>query len=283
MSNLSSLISVSDLQQKMLSSESLVILAAESSMQPIDKDHCYIKGARRIDLEQDVCTEPTPLSGRHPLKSMDELIAVMQRLGIDQGDTVVVYDAGNTMMAAYIWWILHHLGHGHTFVLNGGLRAWQAAGGDVMSLAESSPKRGNIVSLPSDFQRVTAAVIMDSIDESEPPLCIIDARSHARFRGDVEPLDPVAGHIPTAINRPFERNLQSDGTFKPKTVLAEEFKDLLKHHQGQTIVHQCGSGVSACHNVLAMAYAGLGATALYDGSWSEWCKNPAHPVARGDD
>ncbi|MBS7815808.1 sulfurtransferase [Wohlfahrtiimonas chitiniclastica] len=282
MSAISSLISVESLKAQMPSA-SLVILAAESSMQPMQKDHCYIKGARRIDLEKDVCTAVTPLSGRHPLKSMDELIRVMQRLGIHQGDTVVVYDAGNTMMAAYIWWILHHLGHGQTFVLNGGLRAWQAAGGNVSAVPDAAPQQGDIVPLPSDFQTVTADDIMASISQPQPPLCIIDARGHARFKGEIEPLDPVAGHIPTAINRPFELNLQSDGTFKPKAILAEAFNHLLKHHQDQTIVHQCGSGVSACHNLLAMAYAGFGATALYAGSWSEWCKNPLHPIKLGDD
>jgi thiosulfate/3-mercaptopyruvate sulfurtransferase len=188
---------------------------------------------------------------------------------------VVSYDAQGGPYAARAWWLLRWLGHPAVAVLDGGRAAWLAAGG---TLSSETPPLSTTMAYP------TRPVGMPSIEAAElqsrlGQVVLLDARAAERYRGDVEPLDPVAGHIPGATNRFFKDNLQADGHFKPAAQLRQEFEAL--GVQGQTVVQQCGSGVTACHNLLAMAHAGLGDSTLYPGSWSEWCSDPSRAVARG--
>ena len=187
------------------------------------------------------------------------------------------------MYAGRLWWLARWLGHAEVAVLDGGIAAWQRAGFPVNSRATqagASPRpQGNFVANASLVKAVTSAELLANLGKNH--LQVIDARAGERYRGEIEPMDPVAGHIPGAINRPFALNLRADGLFKPAEVLKQEFNALLGSREPGTVVNQCGSGVTACHNILAMEYAGLEGSALYPGSWSEWCADPSRPVATG--
>ncbi len=191
----------------------------------------------------------------------------------------IVYDRNGANYCGRLWWMLKWAGHDAVAVLDGGLQAWTAAGQPVASSAEPSHFQTNF-RLNEPLRRlVTAQEVQDRL--GQPGQTIVDARATPRYRGEVEPLDPVAGHIPGALNRPFGLNLGPDGHFKPAAQLRAEFDALLQGRPAGTVVHQCGSGVSAVPNLLAMEVAGLGPTALFAGSWSEWCSDPARPVERG--
>ncbi|MHB1410030.1 MAG: sulfurtransferase, partial [Acidovorax defluvii] len=177
------------------------------------------------------------------------------------------------------WWMLKWAGHDAVAVLDGGLQAWQAGGGAVASGAEPARFQSNFELRPPLRQLASAADVLAALQQ--PGQTLIDARGAPRYRGEVEPLDPVAGHIPGALNRPFGDNIGADGRFKPADVLRAEFEALLAGRNASTVVHQCGSGVSALPNMLAMELAGLGKTTLFAGSWSEWCSDPSRPVERG--
>ena len=202
--------------------------------------------------------------------------------GIGPRTPVVAYDDQGGPYAARLWWMLRWLGHEAVAVLDGGLAAWRAAGGAVE--AGRAAARAALPPYPvghATMPTADAATLLAGLGQPGAPL-IVDARAAERYRGDVEPLDPVAGHIPGAINRFFKDNLAADGRFKPAEALRADFERLgLGSGRSASVVHQCGSGVTACHNLLAMAHAGLDGTALYPGSWSEWCADPARPVARG--
>lgn len=238
----------------------------------------HIPGALRLDLERDICAPKTGDNGRHPLKSQDALIEVLQEIGINNHDRIVVYDDKSGMFASHAWWVLRHLGHHNVHVLNGGFHHWQAINGDIDTTI-ATPIRGDITSRESDFNLVSLPETLDYVKgDRHQKMQIVDARGAARFRGEVEPLDPIAGHIPTAINYPFEQNLNSSGTFKDPATLKAQWSEFLKEIDPSTIVHQCGSGVSACHNLFALYYAGFGPTQLYHGSWSEWCADKDRPM-----
>ena len=192
----------------------------------------------------------------------------------------VVYDRNGSSYCGRLWWMLQWLGHANVAVLDGGLQAWQAAGGPVTSGEEPAHFQSNF-QLSAPLR--TLATVDDVLQGLQQPAqqTVLDARAGARYRGEVEPLDPVAGHIPGALNRPFTDNIGTDGRFKPAGVLLAEFETLLAGRNPATVVHQCGSGVSALPNMLAMEIAGLGNTALFAGSWSEWCSDPARPIERG--
>ncbi len=244
-----------------------------------------IPTALRVELEQSICAPKTGQNGRHPIQSPEKLITVFQNLGINHGDHVVIYDDKSGMFASHIWWVLRHLGHASVQVLNGGIDAWENAG---FALETGAPRiinmPGNITRQESEFSIITTDEILSDLDAKEQrELHIIDARGAARFRGEMEPLDPVAGHIPFAINRPFELNLGEDGLFKDRAVLQAEWEARLAGIEPSQVVHQCGSGVSACHNLFALYYAGFGPTKLYHGSWSEWCADVERPVALGEE
>lgn len=235
----------------------------------------HIPGAVYAHLDRDLSGPKAPGKGRHPLPERAAFAATAGRLGVAPGVQVVCYDAQGGPYAARAWWLLRWLGHDAVAVLDGGAAAWRGADGAWTSDKSAVQPRPsyplNTVAMPT----VSAAELLAQLGRVR----LFDARAAERFRGEVEPLDPVAGHIPGATLRFFKDNLQPDGRFKPATQLKAEFDAL--GGGDPAVVHQCGSGVTACHNLLAMAHAGYGATTLYPGSWSEWCSDPARPVARG--
>jgi thiosulfate/3-mercaptopyruvate sulfurtransferase len=236
----------------------------------------HIPGAIFVHLDTDLSGPKTGSNGRHPLPTPEQAAATFGRLGIAPGKQVVACDQGGGAYAARMWWMLRWLGFEAVAVLDGGYARWSAEG-RVVSTEPTEPT-------PATFkiQRVTPTVSATGVMASIPRqgLLILDARAPERFRGEKEPLDPVAGHIPGARNRPHTRNLNPDGTFKPAAQLREEFGEILDGVPHDQVVHQCGSGVTACHNILAMEIAGLPGTRLYPGSWSEWVADPSRPVER---
>ena len=219
--------------------------------------------------------------GRHPLPSREWFAMWLSSVGFDNAMQAVVYDRQGANYCGRLWWMLKWAGHDAVAVLDGGLQAWQAAGGDVSAGDEPSHFQSNF-RLGEPLRRLaTTGTVLAGLAGTAAPQTIIDARPAPRFRGEVEPLDPVAGHIPGALNRPFQSNIGPDGRFKPAAQLRAEFDELLAGRDPASVVHHCGSGVSAVPNVIAMELAGLGQAALYAGSWSEWCRDPSRPVAKG--
>lgn len=237
----------------------------------------HLNGAFFLDLNEDLSGTKTGTNGRHPLPDPAHLAACLAACGVGNHTQVVAYDDAGGMFAARLWWLLRWFGHHRVAVLDGGLQAWLAAG---QALDDALPEaRPATYSLALRADRVDAHYVRQHL--GQPDMLLIDARSPDRFRGENEMLDPVGGHIPGAINRFFRDNLDAHGCFKQASVLREEFGGLLGAHSPRQVVHQCGSGVTACVNVLAMEAAGLSGSRLYAGSWSEWCADPARPVARG--
>lgn len=242
-----------------------------------DYASAHLPGARYLHLDRDLSGAKTGRNGRHPLPARADFAQRLASLGLARGRQVVAYDAQGGMVAARLWWMLRWIGHAEVAVLDGGLQAWQAAGGPV-------DDRPAPAAVPGDFElgaALTAQIDADALQARLGRLRLIDARAGERFRGELEPLDAQAGHIPGARNRFFKDNLQADGRFKPAAQLCREFEDLLAPYASAEVVQQCGSGVTACHNLLAMQHAGLGQSMLYPGSWSEWSADPARPVAQG--
>ena len=238
----------------------------------------HLPGARFVHLDRDLSAPKTGRNGRHPLPNAQTCAELFGRLGIDATKQVVAYDQGSGMYAARLWWMLRALGHDAAAVLDGGYAAWTNEGRPVTTALPAHARAtfaARAVTANVDASAVAASLGAGS-------LLLIDARGRERFRGDAEPLDPVAGHIPGALNRPYLENLDAEGRFKPAATLAAEFGALLGGRAPAGVVHYCGSGVSACHNLLAMAHAGLDGARLFPGSWSEWCADPARPAARGD-
>lgn len=240
----------------------------------------HLPGARYVHLERDLSAPPTGRNGRHPLPELAVFAATAGRLGITPETQVVVYDRQASMFAARVWWMLRWLGHAPVAVLDGGWSSWQAIGGAVESGADRAQPQA-AYSMADTPSPLAATIGGDSLLARLGQLALIDARAPERFRGDVEPLDAQAGHIPSACNRFFKDNLNAQGRFKPAAVLRAEFLTLLASQPAGDVVNQCGSGVTACHNLLAMAVAGLEGSLLYPGSWSEWSSNPHRPIARG--
>ncbi len=218
--------------------------------------------------------------GRHPLPSREKFSMWLSRVGFANDMQAVVYDRQGANYCGRLWWMLKWAGHEAVAVLDGGLQAWQAAGGEVTDREEPSHFQSNFALGQERRRLVATEAVAKQLGARTQTL--IDARAAPRFRGEVEPLDPVAGHIPGALNRPFTQNLGPDGHFKPAAQLRTEFEQLLAGRDPASVVHQCGSGVSAVPNLIAMEIAGLGPTALYAGSWSEWCRDPSRPVQTGE-
>lgn len=217
--------------------------------------------------------------GRHPLPNREKFATWLSRVGFANDMQAVVYDRNGANYCGRLWWMLKWAGHCNVAVLDGGLQAWQAAGGAVNSGEEPAHFQASFILAPPLARLVDAQTVSSQL--GRPGQTLIDARAPARFRGEVEPLDPAAGHIPGALNRPFSQNLGPDGKFKPAAQLKAEFQALLGGRDPASVVHHCGSGVSALPNLLAMEVAGLGTTGLYAGSWSDWCSDPERPVAQG--
>ena len=217
--------------------------------------------------------------GRHPLPTRERFSVWLSSIGFSNDMQAVVYDRNGANYCGRLWWMLRWAGHDAVAVLDGGLQAWQTAGQAVRSGEEAAHFQSNF-ELGQPLETLKTVDQVES-DLGQPTQTLIDARAPARYRGEVEPMDPVAGHIPGALNRPFASNIAADGRFKPAALLKAEFDELLAGRDPGTIVHQCGSGVSATPNVLAMRIAGFAPTALFAGSWSEWCSQPNRPFERG--
>ena len=235
----------------------------------------HIPGALFAHLERDLSGPKTGRNGRHPLPEPKLFLKWIEESGVRPQDQVVCYDAANGSMAARLWWMLRWIGHEAVAVLDGGLAKW---------VAEKRP-------LTTDVPRFTpsshpanptpgAAVDVREVEQKGEQLFLLDARAAARYRGEHEPIDPVAGHIPGAKNRFNGDNLNPDGTFKDSAALRKAFLELLGNRPAHEVVHYCGSGVAACHNLLAMEVAGLPGGKLFAGSWSEWIADPNRPLAR---
>ncbi len=217
--------------------------------------------------------------GRHPLPNREKFAIWLSSAGFANDMQAVVYDRNGSNYCGRLWWMLKWVGHRNVAVLDGGLQAWQATGGAANSGEEPGHFQTSFELAPELVTLVDTQTVSSQL--GRPTQTLVDARAAARFKGEVEPLDPVAGHIPGALNRPSTQNFGPDGKFKPAAQLKAEFETLLSGRDPATVVHHCGSGVSAVPNLIAMEVAGLGSSGLYAGSWSEWCSNPGRPVAQG--
>ena len=237
----------------------------------------HIPGAIYLSIDEDLSGTKNGKNGRHPLPEPEAFAVTLGAKGISTASKVVVYDQGSAMFVGRLWWMLRWLGHDNVFVLDGGIAQWQkesrAIETKVNVLAATT-----FTASPRDHMRLTAAQTQASL--ADPARRILDARAAERYRGEVEPVDPVAGHIPGAFNRVFANNLR-DGVFKPADELKREFEAILAGRSPDQLIHQCGSGVSALANMIAMEHAGLRGSVLYAGSWSEWCSDDSRPVAKG--
>lgn len=243
-------------------------------------EQAHLPGSRHVDLEADLCGPRTGRNGRHPLPDRAAFASTATGLGVTPGRSVVVLDRGDGAFAARLWWMLRWLGHADVRVLDGGLKGWTAAGGELLAGAWA-PAPAAVAPYP-ERPALAATIDGDTLQARLADVLLIDARGGPRFRGEAEPIDPVAGHIPGALNRPYTDNLAPDGLFLSPPQLRQAFAALgVTPDQPRVVVSQCGSGVTACHNLLALEVAGLPGGLLYPGSWSEWCADPARPVATG--
>ena len=235
----------------------------------------HIPHAHYLHLDEDLSSPINAQTGRHPLPDPQILSVKLQALGLNPTIQVVVYDDNNGSMAARLWWLLRWLGHDAVAVLDGGLATWQAAGYALSTQSPTPTQQGQFQTRLKPEWVVTVEAL------SKPNAWqLVDARAAERFRGEVEPIDPIAGHIADAWNRPLTENLDGN-QFKSAEQLKAEWQALLGNTAVENVVHMCGSGVTACHNLLAMEVAGLMGTKLYAGSWSEWIRDPSRPVATG--
>ena len=241
----------------------------------------HVPGSIYLHLERDLCGPKIGANGafrgRHPLPELGDFAALLGRCGVTPATQVVALDRQGGVYAARLWWMLRWIGHDAVAVLDGGVAAWTAAGGALVTDAPPIPPAPPYPERAPLVDTMDAAALGAELGRFK----LLDARAGERFRCEVEPLDRVAGHIPGALNRFFKDNLDTAGRFKPAAQLRTEFAALLGAHPAPATVHQCGSGVTACHNLLAMEHAGLAGSLLYPGSWSEWSADPARPVARG--
>ncbi|MGO9933967.1 MAG: sulfurtransferase [Steroidobacteraceae bacterium] len=244
----------------------------------------HIPGARYADLNSDLSAPASSTSGRHPLPTPQEFAATLDRWGVGNHTQVVAYDESNGSLAARAWWMLRWVGHESAAVLDGGLKAWIAQGGalesgEASALAAEGRRGSRFV------PRVDAAAVLGTEEVAlllrDPERLLVDARAAERYTGASEPIDAVAGHIAGAVNHPFTQNLGPDGRFLPAGELRQRWEGRLAGRQPRNVAAMCGSGVTACHNLLSLEIAGLSGAKLYAGSWSEWIRDPGRAVARG--
>lgn len=245
----------------------------------------HIPRARYADLNRDLSAPVTPSSGRHPLPETANFAHTLARLGVRKDVQVIAYDAAGGAFAARLWWMLKAWGHPAVAVLDGGYPAWTAAGGATRAGEEPPVTALNSPPLSpappfAAWPVVSTAEVADLA--RDPRRLLVDARAPERFSGSVEPIDAVAGHVPGAVNHPFSLNLGADGRFLPASELRQRWQSRLGDVDPDKVVAMCGSGVTACHNLLGLAVAGLTGAKLYAGSWSEWIRDPNRPVARDD-
>ncbi|MFB3302918.1 sulfurtransferase [Pseudomonas sp. AMR01] len=264
----------------------LVTLDCRFALEDPDYGRCsyaegHIEGAQYADLERHLSGPVTKgVTGRHPLPAADTLVRQLRAWGINADTDVVLYDDGPGAFAARAWWLLAWLGkRDGVFILDGGLKAWHSAG-FPLSLDAPVIEPGTFSGTPDNHLLLDAEHLQKRL--GQPGLTLIDARAQARFRGDVEPIDPIAGHIPGAQCAAFNENLGSDGRFLPAEQLKQRFAEQLQGRSPDELVAYCGSGVTACHNLFALSLAGYPLGKLYAGSWSEWITDPARQIATGD-
>ncbi len=238
----------------------------------------HITGAIFANLDTDLSGEKSGRNGRHPLPSSAAFTAFLARNGATNTTQIVAYDDVGGQFASRLWWLARWIGLTRTSLLDGGIAKW-IADGHALSRDVPLPK-------PAALRGHADPLMVLSVDEVEtglknPALTLIDARAPERYRGDIEPIDPVAGHIAGAKNRFYKENLNADLTMRPPAEINAAFASMMNAPRAAEVVHQCGSGVTACANIFAMEYAGLSGSKLYPGSWSEWITNPARPIVRG--
>ena len=240
--------------------------------------HGHIPGARYAHLDEDLSSPVTPASGRHPLPDPQLVAEKLGRWGVDGTKQVVVYDDSFGSMAVRMWWLLRWLGHDAVALLDGGLPGWMR---QKLPVGADSPQIAPTRFIPRPQNAMWADVAEVEQARQDRNRLVIDARPEDRFSGEREPLDKVAGHIPGSVNWTFEENIDFDGTYLPAEELRAAYLALLRGTPPEKAIHSCGSGVTACHNILAMEIAGLPSGKLYPGSWSEWIADPSRPVATG--
>src|SRR5688572_12066141 len=236
----------------------------------------HIPGALFASLDRDLSGRKTGTNGRHPLPEPQDFEKWLEKTGLTPKDQVVCYDAGNGSMAARLWWMLRWIGHDNVAVLDGGFAKWTKEGRPVTIDVPVFTPLNYPIKLRNDF-----AVDVRTVEQTLGKPLLLDARAPARYRGEQEPIDPVAGRIPGAKNRFNLDNLSAQGTFKSPEELKKDFQSVLQGRAPTDVIHYCGSGVAACHNLLAMEVAGLKGGKLYAGSWSEWARDPKRPQERG--
>jgi thiosulfate/3-mercaptopyruvate sulfurtransferase len=278
--------------QRLLGTARLAIIDCRFDLMNPEAGHsaymkAHIPGARYADLNRDLSAPIAAHTGRHPLPTPAIFAQRLTALGIGKESQVIAYDDANGSFAARLWWMLRWMGHDAVAVLDGGFQAWTRHGGPVRSAEPAAPEpQGDesAAGVISTAGVVSTAHLERALRESAamgPQVLLVDARAPERFAGAVEPIDPVAGHIPGAVNHPFTANLAADNRFLPAAELKERWLARLAGTAPENLIAMCGSGVTACHNLLSLEVAGLHGGKLYAGSWSEWIRDPRRPVARG--
>jgi len=271
----STLIGCEVLEQN-LANENWILVDCRFNLQDTDSgflayEQAHIPGAVYVHLDDDLCGPPITDYGRHPLPSPTAMSALFGKLGIKKESQVIVYDDSNGAFASRLWWMLRFMGHFAVAVLDGGYNAWHRA---------RLPEREGVESnLPVRYASMPRAAWLVRLDEVSDLPFLVDSRSPERHRGEIEPIDPRAGHIPGSINYFYQQNWGDDGLYLSREMLRERFEHLLGERPIEDVTFYCGSGVTACVNLLALDHAGLGNARLYVGSWGEWCKDPNRPVA----
>jgi thiosulfate/3-mercaptopyruvate sulfurtransferase len=238
----------------------------------------HIPSAAYAHLDDDLSSPITEDSGRHPLPDSERFAEYLSAIGWTPGKLLVAYDEGSNALASRLWWLMRYFGQSAA-LLDGGLAAWLASGRPLESGEPVQSATEAVRLVPNEAMKIGTEGILKALGSDE--IVVLDARAGQRFRGEVEPLDARAGHIPGSLNRPFGANLEQGGQFKSPAVLREEYLDLLSGRDPTGVAHSCGSGVTACHNLFAMELAGLQGTRLYPGSWSEWIRDSDRPIETG--
>lgn len=238
----------------------------------------HIPGAHFANIDTDLSGEKNGHNGRHPLPSPAAFAAFLARHGVTQTSAIVAYDDVGGQFASRLWWMARWIGLENIYLLDGGITKWIAEG-RALSKDVPVPQPVALQANPNPLMMWSAAEVQAHLDD--PQFALIDARAPERYRGEVEPIDPVAGHIPGAVNRFNKLNLNDNLTLRPAAEIRREFQELVSNKSPENVLHQCGSGVTACLNIFAMEYAGLVGSKLYAGSWSEWIADPARPIVKG--
>lgn len=240
----------------------------------------HIPGAVYADLDNDLSSPITIGSGRHPLPDADQFAMFLARSGWTPGKLLVAYDDAGGAVAARLWWLMKYFGHDGAALLDGGIRAWRAAGFDLDSGGQFATAQAVASYQVREDLVISVTEVGEALNRNR--IVLADARAPERFSGEIEPIDSVAGCIPGSVNYPYNWNLSRDATFKAVEEIRDGMLDLAGSHQPENLVHMCGSGVTACHNIFAAELAGLPVSRLYVGSWSEWIRDPSRPTERSD-